>query len=234
MNIKGNALFLILIAVALFAALSYAVTQSGRGGSGIDREQAEIYAAQILQQVAAIQAQIQRLEIAQGYDQVFLDESSATSSGTCYYSQTPVSSCTTVGLLSDDGGLDDLFWTDDIQTQAARDDNEVTWGLVIVEHSINGVTVGTEKPDLILQVPGLKDEICEAINAKLNGDNTIGVYDTATGNGYGYANLGYIRNDGTIVTPVASSGDVVRQFSVPGCSKFSSGRNYFYTVLKAR
>lgn len=58
---NGNALFLILIAVALFAALSYAITQSGRGSTGIDREKASIAAARIEQYASQMQQKIQRL-----------------------------------------------------------------------------------------------------------------------------------------------------------------------------
>ena len=63
---KGNALFLILIAVALFAALSYAVTSSGRGGSGIDKEQASILAAQITQYGASVAVAVQRIKTING------------------------------------------------------------------------------------------------------------------------------------------------------------------------
>jgi hypothetical protein len=48
-NERGNVLFLVLIVAALFAALSYAVTQSSDGsGSSIDYERNEILASDIL------------------------------------------------------------------------------------------------------------------------------------------------------------------------------------------
>lgn len=60
---NGNALFLILIAVALFAALSYAITQSGRGYGNIESEQQMLDAAVMQQCQASVDYGMSRLKL---------------------------------------------------------------------------------------------------------------------------------------------------------------------------
>ena len=65
---NGNALFLILIAVALFAALSYAVTQSSRGGGSIEREQQMIDQAVSEQCNASVDYAVNKVKLLNGCD----------------------------------------------------------------------------------------------------------------------------------------------------------------------
>lgn len=61
---RGNVLFLILIAVALFAALSYAVTSATRGGSDSGSgEKAQLQAASILNYQTALKVAVDRMVI---------------------------------------------------------------------------------------------------------------------------------------------------------------------------
>ena len=60
---KGNALFMVLIAIALFAALSFAITNSGSSGKTIDDETIALDAAQIVQFSNMLAVTTQRLMI---------------------------------------------------------------------------------------------------------------------------------------------------------------------------
>jgi len=65
--VKGSALFIILIAVALFAALGYAISQSGRSGSGsISRETVQIEAARIISYAGQIRQAVDRMRLVNG------------------------------------------------------------------------------------------------------------------------------------------------------------------------
>lgn len=61
---KGNALFYVLIAVVLLAALTYAVSQSGRGNTGrIDEERARLAAADMLEYANTIAQAVSQLRL---------------------------------------------------------------------------------------------------------------------------------------------------------------------------
>ena len=65
---RGNILFLILLAVVLFAALSYAVTAAMRGGGtkSAGSESAELAAAEILQWFTAVDNAVMRMNLVGG------------------------------------------------------------------------------------------------------------------------------------------------------------------------
>lgn len=88
---KGNVLFLILIAVALFAALSYAVTRNSRNNGGnINVEKAKPEAAQLVQYASQIKYAITKIMVINGCD--FWDISfENTIDGTRYEHTPPVS-----------------------------------------------------------------------------------------------------------------------------------------------
>ncbi len=64
-NERGNVLFLILIAVALFAALSFVIANSSRlGGGDVDNDKAKLASASIMNQVTSVRTAVSRLVIA--------------------------------------------------------------------------------------------------------------------------------------------------------------------------
>lgn len=78
---RGNALFLVAIAVALFGALSYAVTYAGRSGS-YDQERNLVTAAHITQYPAEISTAFKRMVRAgMSEDEISFDEGDMTPQG---------------------------------------------------------------------------------------------------------------------------------------------------------
>lgn len=165
MRQRGNILFLILLAVVLFAALAYAVTISMRGGgSDAGKEKAGLHAARILNEIAAIDAVVTRWTVGQGRDINTMD---------FYMPGMPtgnVAGCTddSCNVFASAGG--------NANPQLPPEMILVSSGACSMEQFTDGqpsmlsVSVkgfGTNQTDLIMRWTCLQPAICAEINRKL-------------------------------------------------------------------
>ncbi|MAM35529.1 MAG: hypothetical protein CMH28_10695 [Micavibrio sp.] len=188
---NGNILFIILIAVILFAALSYAVTQSSRSGGGnISEEDASLQVAQIMSDLAIYQQAIQRLKIIGNYDEVYFDDRAPDESDTCYDGATVKSPCRTIGIFNPDEGIAGRPLTLPEWAHPSQDFTVWYW----YSHHIreDGEDIGSpDYPEKVLWVEPLPYEVCKALNSRMNGFD--GVYAGSDITSYTAANRGEIN-----------------------------------------
>ncbi len=170
---RGNVLFLILIAVALFAALSYAVTQSTRSGGGdASRETNLVNAAAITQYPASIKTAITRMLVSSG---VLADD--------LLFDLPPFTSLTTTPLQergvfypgsSSGGGGGATYTQAPANVMAANTPG--TWYFNGENGVVNigtGGAIATANADIIAFLPGVSLAVCQSIHQKLGLTTTI-------------------------------------------------------------
>jgi len=174
---RGNVLFLILIAVALFAALSYAVTQSSRSGGGdASKETNLIGSAQLTQYPAGVRTSLIRMIIS-GEDPTTLEFNPPLTFSDCSGAPTTYNRC----VFHPSGGGATYALA---PSEVMADGNPGTW-LFVGDNEINliGQYDGAGDPDsveadIIALLPGISNSICTKVNEELG---ITGDIDEGTG-----------------------------------------------------
>jgi hypothetical protein len=228
---KGNVLFLILIAVALFAALSYAVTQSTRGGGeGATSETNLVNSAQITQYPSTIRTAVIRM-IINGIDYQDLEFNAPADFGDCSLSNAncvfhPQGGGAThqkaPANVMEDGETGDWFFNLEFEVDE-------------IGTSATGAIEGNE---LIAFLPGIKESLCDRINEELGIDPADDVTNAATlaGGAAGDYDLNMEDDYSLPATEVilgtsagtATLGLLGQPF---GCMKDAGGDNVYYHVV---
>ena len=219
---RGNILFLILLAVVLFAALSYAVTQSLRGGGkDATSESFGAYASQLLQYAGLLENTFMRQMLVADVKDYGFDISADNNAWV------QNNSCTNINCrLFNKSAREGLTTSLELPAKyMASGDGRATFRVASV------VNIGTSAEDLILLYRSISLPLCNAINAQL-GINP----DLANDEGYG----GTITNYSGTLTAMPVSGSIIGNDITSlanqkaGCFRHSNDGYVFFYVLLAR
>ncbi len=204
---SGNVLFLILIAVALFAALSYAVTQSSRSGGGAsDGEANLVNSAQITQYPASVRTAIVRMIIggtdvsAMNFDPPSaFDEAPAAT-----HCDALSASC----VFHPSGGGATLVTAPATVTASGV---QVPW-IFTSEYAIEDI--GTSANDIIAMFPGINTSVCTRLNQEFGITNLVdgdgdGVSIGATTLPNAASNMSRTEGNVNIDNPAAAPGTLI-------------------------
>ncbi len=174
---NGSALFLVLIAVALFAALSYAVSVSGRGGGTISSETALLAASGIVQRSALIKQNVLRMTLTGIPLSQMSFENSAVSgyiNAGCSTNDCKVFSSDNVGNYFPPSG----DWLDSSLSGQANYGEYVFSARTCIINYPNpdpaNCWTSDAMSDLVMIIPYVKKEICIEINKNLGVSNPGG------------------------------------------------------------
>ncbi len=160
---KGNALFLILIAVILFAALSYAITQSNRSGGNPSRETNLIAGTTVTQYPSAIRTAITRMMLrgVAASDIDFMDPSDAN------FNNAPV----TAKVFHPNGG-GAVYQNVDPNTVELDSSNVPLGDWHFLANKVV-TNIGTATGDVVAVLTRVRTGICERINEQITGSTAI-------------------------------------------------------------
>ncbi len=229
---QGNVLFLILIAVALFAALSYAVVSSSRtGNSNISQDQARILASQLVSELNRFKSGFDRLYASGDYAQVLFSSVAENTNGIVYVGADTTGRGRTIGLFNSDAiSLPKPSYVHLARHASfAADTRAYEWFSRDIK--INGIELGTDKPDEVLRILFISDLVCQEINRQLSGINTIPSYsDFPAVYGTTFRRISTTGTETSGSNPSSVGQDLP---DTVGCFKAPTNDNHFWMVVKA-
>jgi len=236
---KGNVLFLILIAVMLFAALTAAITKSNQGGANMSKERGSINASDVMAYGATMEKTVTRMLSGDMSESALSFENPVWE----YYNGDPVETASLFTNCTSDackvfnpagGGMTAQAFGEQSIASPAGTDVRSGHGMVYAL-AVSGV--GTAEQDLVLMIAVIDRDTCMAIN------NSLKIANPGS-NPPGDSWDGAVLYDGTFSSAADATGEIgdiatgiAGKFG--GCIHRDGGAygaqdNYFYQVLLPR
>lgn len=161
---SGSAIVWILVMIALFAALSYAISDGTRGGTAqLTAQQADLAATEILDYASSIKRAVQELQI-NGCSDTEVSFDNAFVSGYSHNNAPSDNSCHV--FHPNGGGLS--YTKPHINNLDSSQSGNANYGDWLTSGSVAITDLNSTDTDLTLYLPYLKSDICSALNKKIN------------------------------------------------------------------